>query len=220
MNEKIETLPIFPLPNLVLFPGIVVPLKIFEPRYLEMMGDVLSEDGFIGIVALKPGWEAEYQDKPSVYDVGCKGLIVKCDQADDDSLHVLIRGVGKFRIVNEIEGKSYRRAEVISISDVVAGELDSTGNDLRQELMTQLVDCGDRFINIEQVNELSELDTNVFINAMSFVSPFDTSSKQFLLEAENVTERYRKYIQLAEFSLCKQRVEGSKISSSEHNALH
>ena len=220
MNENTETLAIFPLPNLVLFPGIVVPLKVFEPRYLEMMGDVMREEGFIGIVTLKPGWEAEYENNPSVYEVGCKGLVVKCDQADDESLHVLIRGVGKFRIVNEIEGKSYRRAEVIPISDVDAAELDSIGNQLRQELLTQLVDCGDRFINIEQVNELSELDTNVFINAMSFVSPFETSSKQFLLEAENVTERYRKYIQLAEFSLCKQRAQASRTFSSGHNSLH
>ena len=220
MNEDKETLAIFPLPNLVLFPGIVVPLKIFEPRYLEMMGDVLTGDGLIGIVTLKPGWETEYEHEPDVYDVGCKGLIVKCDQAEDDSLHVLIRGVGKFRIENEIEGKSYRRAEVIPVSDIHVGDFDPEGIDLRQELLTQLVDCGDRFIDIEQINELSDLDTNVFINAMSFVSPFDTSSKQFLLEAENVTERYRKYIQLAEFSLCDQRIQSSRILSSANSLVH
>ncbi|MBI4775608.1 MAG: LON peptidase substrate-binding domain-containing protein [Deltaproteobacteria bacterium] len=220
MNENRETLAIFPLPNVVLFPGIVVPLRIFEPRYLEMMADVLNGDGLLGIVTLKPGWEAEYENKPDVYEVGCKGLVVKCDQDEEDSLQVLVRGVGKFRIAGEIEGKSYRRAEVIPISESHVEELDTEGNQLRQELLSQLVDCGDRFIDIDQVSELSELDTNIFINAMSFVSPFDTSSKQFLLEAENVPERYRKYIQLAEFSLCDLRIQGSRVWSAECGLVH
>jgi len=220
MNENRETLAIFPLPNLVLFPGIVVPLRIFEPRYLEMMADVLKEDGLIGMVTLKPGWEADYEDSPGVYEVGCKGLVVKCDQEEEDSLNILVRGVGKFRIAREIEGKSYRRAEVIPISESSLEDFGTEGTQLRQELLSQLVDCGDRWIDVDQINELSELDTNIFINAMSFVSPFDTSSKQFLLEAENVPERYRKYIQLAEFSLCDQRVQGFGISHGEGGLLH
>jgi len=220
MNENKEMLAIFPLPNLVLFPGIVVPLRIFEPRYLEMMADVLNGDGLIGIVTLKPGWEVDYENNPNVYDVGCKGLVVKCDQDEEDSLNVLVRGVGKFRITKEIEGKTYRRAEVIPISENPLEELDAEGTQLRQELVSQLVDCGDHFINVEQINELSELDTSVFINAMSFVSPFDTSSKQFLLEAENVPERYRKYIQLAEFSLCDHRIQASRTWSGESGLVH
>ena len=62
-----ELLPIFPLPNVVLFPGVFLPLHIFEPRYREMVADALSSDRMIGMVLLRPGWQHEYEGRPPVY---------------------------------------------------------------------------------------------------------------------------------------------------------
>ena len=69
------TIPLFPLPNVVLFPSVFLPLHIFEPRYREMVGDALTGDRIIGMVLLRPGWEADYEGRPPIYPVGCAGLI-------------------------------------------------------------------------------------------------------------------------------------------------
>ncbi len=75
-----DLLPLFPLPNVVLFPNVFLPLHIFEPRYREMVADALASDRLIGMVLLKPGWEHEYEGRPPVYPIGCSGVITHVDQ--------------------------------------------------------------------------------------------------------------------------------------------
>jgi Lon protease-like protein len=64
-------IPIFPLPNVVLFPNVFLPLHIFEPRYKEMVADALAGDRIIGMALLRPGWEGDYEGRPPIYPVGC-----------------------------------------------------------------------------------------------------------------------------------------------------
>ncbi len=68
-------LPLFPLPNVVLFPGVGLPLHIFEPRYRAMVADALEGERRIGMVLLQPGWEPAYQARPRIYPIGCSGVI-------------------------------------------------------------------------------------------------------------------------------------------------
>ena len=70
-----DLLPLFPLPSVVLFPGVFLPLHIFEPRYREMVADALQADRLIGMVLLREGWNDDYEGRPPVYDVGCSGVI-------------------------------------------------------------------------------------------------------------------------------------------------
>ena len=70
-----DLLPLFPLPNVVLFPNVFLPLHIFEPRYREMVADAIAGDRMIGMVLLRPGWENNYEGRPPVYPIGCSGLI-------------------------------------------------------------------------------------------------------------------------------------------------
>ena len=72
---------IFPLPNVVLFPNVFLPLHIFEPRYREMVADALDGDRIIGMVLLRPGWEGDYEGRPPVYPIGCAGLITHAERA-------------------------------------------------------------------------------------------------------------------------------------------
>jgi Lon protease-like protein len=107
-----ELLPLFPLPNVVLFPNVFLPLHIFEPRYRAMVADALASDRMIGMVLLKPGWEAEYEGRPPVYPIGCSGVITHVDRLPDGRYNLVLRGVERFRIVEEEAGGSYRRASV------------------------------------------------------------------------------------------------------------
>ena len=76
-------LPLFPLPNVVLFPRMPLALHVFEPRYRAMVSDALESHRAIGMVLLKPGWEADYEGRPPVYPVGCAGLIERCEKLAD-----------------------------------------------------------------------------------------------------------------------------------------
>src|SRR5438552_18936945 len=103
-----DLLPIFPLPNVVLFPNVFLPLRIFEPRYREMVGDALDSDRLIGMVLLKPGWEPDYQGRPDVYGVGCSGVITHDERLTDGRFNIVLRGLDRFRVVAEEPGRSYR----------------------------------------------------------------------------------------------------------------
>jgi Lon protease-like protein len=91
-----DLLPIFPLPNVVLFPNVFLPLHIFEPRYREMVADSLDNDRMIGMVLLKPGWEHEYDGRPAVYPIGCSGVITHVDQQADGRISKNAFGLDPF----------------------------------------------------------------------------------------------------------------------------
>src|SRR5262249_47218574 len=112
-----DLLPLFPLPNVVLFPNVFLPLHIFEPRYREMVADALASDRMIGMVLLKPGWEHEYEGRPAVYPIGCNGVITHVDRLADGRYNIVLRGVERFRIVEENHERPYRRADVEAVSE-------------------------------------------------------------------------------------------------------
>src|SRR5712691_8230083 len=121
-----DLLPIFPLPNVVLFPNVFLPLHIFEPRYREMVADALTSDRVIGMVLLKPGWEHDYEGRPMVYPIGCIGVMTHAERLADGRSNIVLRGVERFRIIEEDHSRSYRRALVEPIPDQVLTSDDRT----------------------------------------------------------------------------------------------
>src|SRR4029450_1421295 len=94
-------LPLFPLPNVVLFPNVFLPLHLFEPRYRQMVSDALAGDRMIGMVLLQPGYEKDYDRAPSVYDVGCAGLITHVERLNDGRFNLVLRWLARCRLVGE-----------------------------------------------------------------------------------------------------------------------
>ena len=93
------TIPIFPLPNVVLFPNVFLPLHIFESRYREMVKDALASDRIIGMVLLQPGYEANYEGRPPVYPVGCAGVITHSEPLPDGRFNIVLHGSNRFRVM-------------------------------------------------------------------------------------------------------------------------
>src|SRR5215831_19150370 len=116
-----DLLPIFPLPNVVLFPNVFLPLHIFEPRYREMTAEALAADRLIGMVLLRPGWEREYEGRPAVYPIGCSGVITHVERLSDGRYNIVLRGLERFRILEEDNGRAYRRAIVEPLADAALG---------------------------------------------------------------------------------------------------
>jgi Lon protease-like protein len=109
---------LFPLPNLVLFPGAIQPLHIFEPRYRQMMADALADDRLITMSLLRPGWEKDYHLRPPVHPGVCVGRIYQEELLADGRWNLLLHGERRARILEEIgSDKPYRLARVEWVAD-------------------------------------------------------------------------------------------------------
>src|SRR5262249_44834140 len=114
---------LFPLPNLVLFPGVLQGLHIFEPRYRQMTADALAEDRLIALVLLSSGWELQYAGRPAIYDTACLGRIETDQRLEDGRYNLQLRGLERIHIRQEIEtGKLYRSARVQVLEEVPVTE--------------------------------------------------------------------------------------------------
>jgi Lon protease-like protein len=108
---------LFPLPNLVLFPGVVQPLHIFEPRYRQMIEDALAADELVAMALMKPGWEPHYEGRPAIYSTVCIGKIVTHARLDDGRFNLLLQGLQRAAIEREIAtDRLYRMAEVTPLA--------------------------------------------------------------------------------------------------------
>ncbi|MFY9551272.1 MAG: LON peptidase substrate-binding domain-containing protein [Thermoanaerobaculia bacterium] len=110
-------IPLFPLPGVVLLPGTMLPLHIFEPRYRAMVADALQGDRTIGMAMLKPGWEASDED-PRIYEVGGAGEIVESEELEDGRYNILLESRFRFRVVDESPPAPYRVARVEEVRSV------------------------------------------------------------------------------------------------------
>jgi Lon protease-like protein len=112
-------LPIFPLPDLVLFPHTLLPLHIFEPRYRAMVADCLARDRRLAIVGLKPGYDADYHGRPPVHAVAGLGRIVQCERLASGRFNMILRGEGRVRIDRELPTDTlYRLVEAVELPEV------------------------------------------------------------------------------------------------------
>jgi len=109
---------LFPLPNLVLFPHVMQPLRIFEPRYRELLEDTLADDGLIAMALLRPGWESNYDGRPEVEPVVCLGRVLTHRRLPEGDYNVLLLGLQRALICRELPAtRSFRRAKLRLLQD-------------------------------------------------------------------------------------------------------
>jgi hypothetical protein len=117
----LAALPIFPLPGSALFPGSVLPLHVFEPRYREMVADVLADRRLMAVARLKPGFEGDYEGRPPVFEVCGAGVIAEHQHRSDGRYDILLRGLSRVRIVREHPPASrYRVVQATLLPDLPA----------------------------------------------------------------------------------------------------
>jgi len=192
MNKKDELpsiIPIFPLSNFIIFPNTTVPLNIFEPRYIEMIDDSMKSHRMIGMIQPKKSGKLK---KPDLYNVGCVGKITSFNETDDGRYLIIINGVNRFNIEEEIEtGKLYRSCKVSyqnyfkdldnKVEQIEISELDKIFNDLKSlfEKKGFMVDW----------SNLKKQDFSNTLNTLSMASPFSLEEKQILLETKDLSTR-------------------------------
>ncbi|MBW2426331.1 MAG: LON peptidase substrate-binding domain-containing protein, partial [Deltaproteobacteria bacterium] len=187
---SIDSLPLFPLSDVVLLPEISVPLYIFEPRYREMTRDALATDHRIGMATVRPDAVSGMAGDPAIFEIGCLGRIAQSQERPDGTFHILLLGEQRFRILAEhprAGDRLYRSARVELLTDGPAqGEAEEHALlELRQQMLAEL----ERLLRAVQpdgghtrlLEGFEALEATRLINALTQAISFRPIEKQQLL---------------------------------------
>jgi Lon protease-like protein len=196
-------IPLFPLPDVVLFPQVALPLHIFEPRYRKMVADARAGDGVIGMTLLRAGWQHDYHGRPPLYERGCAGRIEQYESLPDGRANIVLRGLTRFRIVEEHAGQPYRMATVAPVPDALGdpAQIDAA----RRDLMAAIGRAADGPHVLVIKPDVAD---DVFVNALSQSLALSSVERQSLLECDSVLDRYRRLISILELRLLEPRGQG------------
>jgi Lon protease-like protein len=201
------TLPLFPLSNVVLFPGCLAPLHVFEPRYRQMTAEALKGERMIGMVTVRPENVQDISGDPPLYEIGCAGFITRFEKLADGRYNVVLQGTQRFEILAEElpQGQRlYRRARAQTLEEVTHDD-DVQGDRLRGSVIERLRELaehgGGEQIEGLPFERLEQLDHPTFVNSVCQALGFPAAEKQGLLEANGVTQRLSRLEGLLAFHL-------------------
>jgi len=193
-------IPVFPLPNVVLFPKTYLSLHIFEPRYRAMVSDAAMSGQCIGMALLKDGWESDYYGHPPVFSMGCVGRLASVQPLADGRSNILLQGLERFEIEREWYDNAYREA---TISVALRGTEVSLDPSVRQRLFTVLESYLRSRDDAPTWQEFfrKEVSDEIFVNTLSTYLECTPLEKQFLLEADSLHQHARRLSDLIEFMM-------------------
>jgi Lon protease-like protein len=208
-------IPVFPLRGAILLPRSALPLKVFEPRYLAMLDDVLAGPRILGIIQPQGGEGRESPEGKTqgLRRIGCAGRVTSYQELDDGRLTIGLTGIARFEVVGEAEtGKPYR---VMSVSyDRFASDLNrGLGEELvdRTKLLAALKDYLERTQLKADWSVIEKASSEFLINALCVMSPYGPEEKQALLEAADLKSRAEVLVALAEMELAAQGGSGGTL---------
>jgi len=188
INDLPKKIPVFPLSNFIIFPGTSVPLNIFEPRYIKMVDDSMKSNRLIGMIQPK----TKINNMPELYSVGCVGKITSFNETDDGRYLIIINGISRFKILNEINNKKiYRECEVSFDEynqDIKMEENEIKFSDL-ELIFNKLKSFFKKKGYMINWKEFEKQSLDKTINTLAMASPFSLEEKQVLLETTNINSR-------------------------------
>jgi Lon protease-like protein len=183
---------IFPLPGAVLYPGLQLPLHIFEPRYRAMVSDALARDRRIGMIQPQRPVEGA-----PLFTIGCLGRIGDVEALEDGRFNIVLTGESRFRITRELDVTTpFRQVEAELLperEDEVLAPIERASFEREAK---RFADAQGYAVDWDQVGRLDDL---ALINGVSQIAPFDAAAKQALLEAESLPARCELLVQLMQF---------------------
>jgi uncharacterized protein len=192
-------IPIFPLPNVVLFPGVPLPLHIFEPRYRAMVRDAAAAHEIIGMTLLRGDWQRAYHENPDVFEIGCAGKIVNAEPLPDGKFNILLHGMREFNIQRHIIERAYRQAE-IRWRTATPRALEPRCRARLTVLLTEFVGTKAALPAQRLLNDPS-LSDELLVNFFCYALEIPALEKQGLLEAPTLAERAERLREIVEFHL-------------------
>lgn len=184
---------LFPLPDLIMFPHVMQPLRIFEPRYRELLNDALDSDGLIAMCVLAPGWEKTYDGRPPVLAHACLGKVVTHQRMDNGEYNILLLGMRRIRIERELPpARSFRQAQVKLLDDYSLSSNDGRRSELQESLTKRFQELlPNAKAHDQALQELlaEEIPLGVLTDLVSFALPMELAEKKLLLGECDVDKR-------------------------------
>jgi len=185
-------LSIFPLGGAILFPGLQLPLHVFEPRYQALVGSALAKDRKIAMI--QPQGPSE---GAALFEVGCVGRIEEVEALEDGRYNIVLEGEARFRVLRELEVTTpFRQVEGELIADPDVEALSAIERVGFESEAREFADRQGYSVDWEAV---ALLDDQALINGVSQIAPFDSAAKQALLEAPDIATRCGLLVQLMQF---------------------
>ncbi len=185
-------LSIFPLTGALLFPGLQLPLHIFEPRYRSMISDSLVRDRRIAMI--QP--QGQYDGAP-LFQIGCVGKIGEVEAMEDGRYNVILEGLSRFRLLRELDVTTpFRQVEGELIEDDAGASLSAVERASFEREARRFADAQGYSVDWDSVGRLDDVS---LINGVSQIAPFDAAAKQALLEADSLAARCELLVQLMQF---------------------
>lgn len=191
-DSRTVRLSIFPLTGALLFPGLQLPLHIFEPRYRSMISDSLVRDRRIAMI--QP--QGQYDGAP-LFQIGCVGKIGEVEAMEDGRYNVILEGISRFRLLRELDVTTpFRQVEGELIEDDAGASLSAVERASFEREARRFAEAQGYSVDWESVGRLDDVS---LINGVSQIAPFDAAAKQALLEADNLAARCELLVQLMQF---------------------
>lgn len=183
---------IFPLPGALLFPGLQLPLHIFEPRYRAMVQDALARDRRIGMIQPQRAEEGA-----PLFRIGCLGKIADVEALDDGRFNLVLEGESRFRVLRELDAATaFRQVEAELVPEEPHPALAPVERALFEREARNFADAQGYAVDWEAV---TRLDDEALINGVCQIAPFDLAAKQALVEADTINQRCELLVQLMQF---------------------
>jgi Lon protease-like protein len=195
-----EIIPLFPLPNVVLFPRMPLPLHVFEPRYREMVRDALRGSRLIGMVLLRGAWEREYGGRPCVFTTGTVGQMVHVEELPDGRYNMVLRGLKRFVIQQELPPTRAYREALIGWRDDVEETIPVGRRPALEALaLRYLARLGRALPAAPKLGR--DVDDEAFVNFFAQHLELDPLERQALLEEHSTAARAARLTDVLEFRL-------------------
>lgn len=187
-----KRLSIFPLTGALLFPGLQMPLHIFEPRYRALVSDALARDRRIAMIQPQKPLEGA-----PLFQIGCVGRIGDVEALEDGRFNVVLEGESRFRIIRELEVTTqFRQIEAELLDEPEDEFLSSIERASFEREAKRFADAQGYSVDWDSVTRLDDVS---LIDGVSQIAPFDPAAKQALLEANTLNERCELLVQLMQF---------------------
>ena len=195
-----KKIPIFPLSSAIFFPRTILPLNIFEERYIQLVNDSMKENRMFGMVQPKN----RKSISPEVYKIGCLGKIVSFNETEDKRFIISLSGIIRFKIKNEIKKDKLYRVFEVDYSEFL-NDLEEEKNQIinfnKEDLLKKIKLFFQKINYPIDYNELIKLNLHQLVNTVSMISPFSVEEKQKLIETIKIEDKLKILSEVISFNL-------------------
>ena len=199
-NNFPNKIPIFPLSEAIFFPKTILPLNIFEDRYIQLVNDCMKENRMFGMVQPK----TKTGELPEVYDIGCLGKIVSFNETNDKRFIISLSGLIRFRIKKELEKEKLYRNFEVDYSEFLT-DLQEKNNKIinydKKNLLNKIKIYFQKFNYPIDYNELAKLNVDQLVSTIAMISPFSVEEKQKLIETVTIEDKVKILEKIIGFNL-------------------